>query len=139
MSPSDPDYRNPEKRQHFVYRAYDKNGFLLYVGCSLNPEQRWKDHKANRSWAHLAVSFRLAGPYNYDTARRLEKEALAAGQPLYAYTPLKWAARGKANAASRRAMQEAAKQGLCQHEVIEAGIRASQAEWDRVLNGAPDA
>lgn len=131
------DYRDPSLRKHFVYRAYDKDGVLLYVGCSMNLSQRWKDHRANKVWAHLAVSFRLSGPYNYETGRRLEKEALATEQPLYAYTPLRWRAHGKSAAAGRRALAAALNKGLAFGEAVRVAANAERAERDRVMGDVP--
>ncbi|MFE2164852.1 GIY-YIG nuclease family protein [Streptomyces sp. NPDC059447] len=36
-----------------LYRLYDADGRLLYVGISANPEQRWKGHEvySGRWWA----------------------------------------------------------------------------------------
>jgi len=82
------DYRNPLRREHFVYRAFDAAGDLLYVGCSNNPERRWAEHRTTSPWwTEQARRFHLSGPYNYDTARRLEREALATEDPKYGMTP----------------------------------------------------
>jgi hypothetical protein len=37
-------------RPHVVYRAYDRDGCLLYVGVSLNPLGRMSAHKASSGW-----------------------------------------------------------------------------------------
>lgn len=79
--------RTPLLREHFVYRGYDADGVLLYVGCTKGLAQRIKDHEADHRWIHLARSFRLAGPFNYETARELEREAIHTERPLYNQTP----------------------------------------------------
>lgn len=33
-----------------VYRLYDANGELLYIGSSDNPEKRWAAHRSTKSW-----------------------------------------------------------------------------------------
>jgi predicted GIY-YIG superfamily endonuclease len=82
------DYRNPERREHLVYRAFDADGNLLYVGCTNNPDRRWREHRTDSPWmTEKAHTFRLAGPYNYDTARQKEREALAIESPRYGMTP----------------------------------------------------
>lgn len=84
------DCKNPERREHYVYRAYNSVGSLLYLGCSMDPEKRMKYHRnANSPWLSRSRKFVVAGPYNYDTARRLEKEGLATENPLFGWTPAK--------------------------------------------------
>lgn len=79
--------RTPLLREHFVYRAYDHTGGLLYVGCSRSMESRAKEHKTASEWFDLAASFKIAGPFNYETARELERIAIATERPLYNVTP----------------------------------------------------
>jgi len=79
--------RDPSLREHFVYRAFSALGDLLYVGCSLNPEKRIGEHKFSSDWHGQAARFKLAGPYNYETAREMERQAIATERPLYNYTP----------------------------------------------------
>lgn len=80
--------RDPSVRNHYVYRYYDESGVLLYVGCSLRPLQRWKEHQSDhREMAARVASCRMQGPYNYDTARDVEADALATENPVYANTP----------------------------------------------------
>lgn len=82
-------FRAPHLREHFVYRAYDARGWLLYVGCTKQPTARWREHVADRKWAPKARRFRLAGPYTYATARDLEHAALRDENPKYGMTPAK--------------------------------------------------
>lgn len=101
------DYRNPALREHFVYRIYDAAGRLLYVGCTKRPEKRWAEHHADLSrWVHEAARFRLSGPYNYDTARELERLALRDEYPLHADTPQKKSAKMRRLAWERRRAAE---------------------------------
>jgi len=79
--------RDPSLREHFVYRALNASGELLYVGCSLNPQKRIGEHKFSSDWHGQATRFKLSGPYNYETARELERRAIATERPLYNYTP----------------------------------------------------
>lgn len=74
-------------RDHYVYRAYDADGRLLYVGCTKRLELRQKEHRTESNWMHLAERFTVAGPFTYEVARRKESEELAAGRPLYAFHP----------------------------------------------------
>lgn len=80
--------RDPSVRNHYVYRYFDADGVLLYVGCSLRPLRRWKEHQSDhREMAARVAYCRMQGPYSYDTARDLEADALATENPVYANTP----------------------------------------------------
>lgn len=79
--------RDPSRREHFVYRVYDVAGDLLYVGCTARLEERFRTHRGQSDWFPMLARVRLSGPYNYDTARELEREALQTERPLYAFGP----------------------------------------------------
>lgn len=89
MSNPTSDYRNPERREHYVYRVFDAEGRLLYVGCTMRPAKRAKEHRDDRKpWiADVVGKPRLAGPYNYETARAIERRALMTESPLHCETP----------------------------------------------------
>lgn len=76
---------NPDRREHFVYRAFDADGNLLYVGCTMDLERRRRDHAGlnGSKWYPLMVRTHLTGPFNYDTARRLERDAIQTESPLW--------------------------------------------------------
>lgn len=77
-----------EAREHFVYRAFDSAGRLLYVGCSLNVQQRMRDHRYWGSWYRLMVRHEVDGPYPYAEARAIEWEAIQTEDPIHnAQTP----------------------------------------------------
>lgn len=78
--------RTPLLREHFVYRAFDLNGVLLYIGCSVRPALRLKEHRASSRWGHRAVRITLAGPYNYETARLVEYNAIESERSIYNYS-----------------------------------------------------
>lgn len=83
MTSPTPGYMDPARREHFVYRAYDAAGQLLYVGCTLRPSLRYQEHKGQSRWFCMASSFKMQGPYNYETARRLEREAIHSEHPIH--------------------------------------------------------
>lgn len=74
---------DPSLREHFVYRVFAADGSLVYVGCSYNPEKRMREHKYTSRWWHLLDRVKLSGPYNYETARRLEYEAIRTEDPSH--------------------------------------------------------
>lgn len=70
-------------RDHFVYRVFNAEGCLLYVGCSMRPSARWKQHCVQRPGFRLAgVKFRVQGPYTKPVARQIERDALHTEAPL---------------------------------------------------------
>lgn len=82
-----PELIKPGLRNHFVYWVWDADGQLLYIGCTRRPEVRWKEHLAgsSRVWARRAARRRMAGPYDYPTARRIEREQQLALNPQYGH------------------------------------------------------
>jgi hypothetical protein len=74
---------DPNRREHFVYRAFDADDALLYVGCSMRPSIRYHEHRGQSKWFPLATRFSMQGPYNYDTARQLERDAIRTESPLW--------------------------------------------------------
>lgn len=67
----------PGLRNHFVYHIVDKAGQVIYVGCTRRPEKRWSDHRQNplrRDMIAAAKQFKMFGPYDFPTARRIERE-----------------------------------------------------------------
>lgn len=98
---------NQTKNQsHFVYRCYDKDGDLLYIGCTVDLKQRMADHRRGRQAASrwLAVfmdRYETEGPYrNRDAGREAERQAIQAERPLFNYqhtaseTQAAWMQRG---------------------------------------------
>lgn len=70
-------------RDHFVYRAIDSSGRLLYVGCTGKPWKRWLEHRSGSLWADYVARFRVAGPYEKATARRIERAAIHTEDPIF--------------------------------------------------------
>ena len=68
----------------YVYRIFDEDGVLLYVGQSINPEARLKDHR-RKPWGHLIATWTLEGPYDGCIAsEQRESEVIHDEKPLYA-------------------------------------------------------
>lgn len=75
---------DPARREHYVYWVYDASDVLLYIGCSMQPKKRWAGHLADRrEWTKYAARFRLQGPYSYETARRMERDAIDSHEPPF--------------------------------------------------------
>lgn len=74
--------RNPLIRKHFVYRCFASDGELIYVGCTQDVKARLAAHANEARWWDLADGrITLAGPYNYETARRIEYDAIESERP----------------------------------------------------------
>lgn len=80
--------RPPEARDHFVYEAYDADGIALYVGCTGDPQTRYKAHLAGnadaRGWFDPFVTkWRVSGPYQKSVALFIERQTIDALQPIW--------------------------------------------------------
>lgn len=66
----------------YVYRCYDADDQLVYVGQTGNVEQRMKAHRHGKVGA-LMARYEVAGPYpTRDAALTAEARAIAAEKPL---------------------------------------------------------
>ncbi|MDQ0758737.1 GntR family transcriptional regulator [Streptomyces canus] len=74
----------PEPERTALYRHFDANGDLLYIGISKDPEGRWMAHRGNREpWIHQAVR-RIDEWYNSrPEALAAETKAIRAERPPF--------------------------------------------------------
>lgn len=72
-----------DQRPHYVYRYYDSAGALLYIGCTVNPRARDKQHRASSSWYSEVASVRRIVFPNRWYARQREREAIQAEHPAH--------------------------------------------------------
>lgn len=72
-----------ERKPHLVYRFYDRRGRLLYVGCTVDPKRRFRDHRCQRPWWSDVAE--VTGWWYPDqfTARDVEARAIATELPIY--------------------------------------------------------
>lgn len=118
---------DPARREHFVYRHFDEGGSLLYVGCSSNLDRRWSEHRTNGDWALLVARTRLCGPYTYEAARAIEREAIRTEDPEWnAQTPRAMAAR----AARRRLFESVYQSALAHGEPFGESLRLARLAVD---------
>lgn len=87
-----PERTAPGLRNHFVYYLYDADGAVIYIGCTRNPEKRWREHGYQRpEMVAETVRCRMVGPYDFPTARRIEKREQYKHRPRHdARHPDKW-------------------------------------------------
>ncbi len=73
---------------HYVYRCFDADDRLLYVGCAANVKKRMSLHalgkaRASRTLAALMARYTTEGPYSdRATAEAAEQAAIVAEAPL---------------------------------------------------------
>jgi len=69
--------------EHCLYRFFDVEGELLYVGITMNPSSRWKAHGRDKAWwtevAHIAIEVHP----DREAVLEAEQEAIAAEAPKY--------------------------------------------------------
>lgn len=66
-----------------LYRFYNPSGDLLYVGISVRPWTRWKQHKGQKDWAEEVATQTIEWWPTRAEALVAEKEAIIAEEPLY--------------------------------------------------------
>lgn len=76
-------YVSPEAlRPHYVYRCFDAEGRLLYVGCTVNPKDRIAQHRDTAWWGDRIASARMTVFPHRDYALAKEREAIFAERPV---------------------------------------------------------
>lgn len=77
-----PSPARPAARRHVVYRMFNTEGELLYVGMSRNPARRFGDHSA-RDWFRLVDGITLEWYPTFEAARASELQAIKTERPRY--------------------------------------------------------
>jgi excinuclease UvrABC nuclease subunit len=66
-----------------VYRLYDADDVLLYVGASKNTAQRWSQHAKTKFWWHKVASREVVWFDGRPSALLAEHLAIVAEHPLH--------------------------------------------------------
>jgi predicted GIY-YIG superfamily endonuclease len=66
-----------------LYRLYDADGRLLYVGITNNPKQRWRDHEQRYSWWLEVADRRLEWHDSRREAFDAETAAMRDEHPMF--------------------------------------------------------
>ncbi len=82
-APRGPYRYKPKTIPHYLYRYYDANGRLLYVGCTNSPGARRESHRQGTYWFSEAVRVRHTVYPDRPTALEREREAIYAEKPKY--------------------------------------------------------
>lgn len=76
-----------------LYRLYDAEDDLLYIGISRDPEKRFKAHEHDKNWWHCVRYVDLTWFSSFPAARRAENAAHRSERPPYngmGHTGLGW-------------------------------------------------
>lgn len=66
-----------------VYRLFDKDGRLLYIGSTVDPDRRWQQHRRERRWWSEVAGYKLDWHQGRSRAYKAEDAAIKAERPLY--------------------------------------------------------
>jgi len=67
-----------------VYRCFDEDGVLLYVGSSVNPQKRWYNHRcAKYTWPQRCATRTIEWFDSTADAGVAEARAIEQEEPLY--------------------------------------------------------
>jgi hypothetical protein len=69
--------------QFVLYRFFDGEGRLLYVGMTINPGRRMDRHRTAKEWWTEVVEIRMEQFPDLDTLRVAERAAIVAEKPRY--------------------------------------------------------
>jgi excinuclease UvrABC nuclease subunit len=72
-------------RRTTVYRLYDREGVLLYVGLSMNVRGRIEKHKRKPWWPQV-MSMETVDYPNRESAKSAERSAIHHENPVYNIT-----------------------------------------------------
>jgi hypothetical protein len=70
-----------EARQTHLYRHYDFEGRLIYIGVTNNVFRRWDKHKHTSTWADQVATITIEHYPTREAAERAEADAIIAERP----------------------------------------------------------
>jgi prophage antirepressor-like protein/predicted GIY-YIG superfamily endonuclease len=72
-----------EHEPHTLYRFFDRNGRLLYVGITHNPAARLKAHSATQAWWKRVAEVRMESYPSRDAVLEAESQAIRGENPRF--------------------------------------------------------
>lgn len=78
-----------DRRPHYLYRCFDADGFLIYIGCTADVRKRLNNHRASSRkssrWLKACMARHVvSGPFaGLEAARAAEHDAIRAEDPLF--------------------------------------------------------
>lgn len=73
----------PWRGRPVVYRCYDADGVLLYIGSSRDVEKRMETHVRTSFWRTYVAKVRIQIAPDVFTARRIEADAIRSENPRF--------------------------------------------------------
>lgn len=73
----------PERGRTALYRHFDSDGRLLYIGIASDPETRRKQHQRNSRWARLSDDMAVEWFTTRGEAEAAERAAIASERPIF--------------------------------------------------------
>lgn len=71
-------------RSSFVYSMHDEHGHILYIGVTLDPTTRWRNHmSSNPALTAATRRCKMRGPYKRAYAVALERDLILLENPLF--------------------------------------------------------
>ena len=67
----------------WLYRMFNDDGELLYVGITSRRWQRWREHEKSQPWIQEATVFRWQGFYSRTAVERAERDSIREEKPKY--------------------------------------------------------
>lgn len=80
--PLTPDWRTIG-RCVYLYRLYDQDGALLYIGITSNLRRRRSTHRGQSPWFPQVAGYRIQGPFTWRGAEKAERAAILAESPRH--------------------------------------------------------
>lgn len=71
------------ERLHALYRFFDASGDLLYIGITLNPAGRWKQHREDKPWWEEVADITIETHPDRPSVLEAERKAIIAEHPRY--------------------------------------------------------
>lgn len=110
-----------------VYRMYDAEGDLLYVGCSVQWPTRLEQHIGDKHWFEIVAVVQVEHFDDWGDALSAEATALAEESPRYNV-------KGVKNLAAARALNEAAWQKARDEAEAERRAKGVYEKWAHCTN-----
>ena len=75
--------KQPQAQRTHLYRHFDKDGRLLYVGISLSALSRLAQHREHRHWFDAIARVEIQSYPTRQAAREAERESIRKERPEY--------------------------------------------------------
>lgn len=78
--------RPPRETCYWLYRMFNENGALLYVGITEVGVARWRQHQREKEWFNEVRAFTVETFPSRDAVAKAELQAIRTEHPKYNYT-----------------------------------------------------